>query len=136
MDLMSDQWPTPRPKILLLEDDPAVRRSLQLLLQGQGYDVRSHAAGASLLADANTKDAVCLVADYFMDDLDGIAVLSRMRENNWRGPAILITGFPSAELRERAAVAGYATILEKPPRPNTLVELVSCLVAQRDESET
>jgi FixJ family two-component response regulator len=71
-----------------------------------------------------------------MDDIDGIAVLSRLRENNWLGPAILITGFPSAELRERAARAGYAEVLEKPLKQNTLVDLVSRLVTQRDEGET
>jgi FixJ family two-component response regulator len=132
MALTTSDGSIARPKILLLEDDPGVRRSLQLLLQGQGYDVRSHAAGGSLLADANSKDAVCLVADFFLDDIDGVAVLSRLREDNWLGPAILITGFPSADLRERAAEAGYAAVLEKPLRQNALVDLVSLLVTHRD----
>jgi FixJ family two-component response regulator len=125
-----------RPKILLLEDDAGVRRSLQLLLQAQGFEVRAYAAGSSLLADETARDAACLVADYRMEDLDGIAVLLRLRAKNWAGPAILITAFSSQDLRERATLAGYAVVLEKPLRQHALVETVSRLAAYRRASET
>src|SRR3546814_15865794 len=46
-----------RPRLLLLEDDAGVRRSLQLLLRARGFDVRAYAAGAALLADPAACDA-------------------------------------------------------------------------------
>lgn len=116
-----------RPKILLLEDDSGVRRSLQLLLQARGYDVRAHASAHTLLADKNVDDAVCLVADYRMEDIDGIEVLARLRARNWTSPAILITAYPSEDLRERAARAGYTVVLDKPLRQHALVEAVARL---------
>ena len=130
MNRVTSEAESAKPKILLLEDDPGVRRSLQLLLQAQGFNVRAHAAAASLLADEGAMDAVCLVADFRMDDLDGINVLARLRARHWHRPAVLITAYPSQDLRERAERAGYATVLEKPLRQHALVETVARLAAR------
>src|SRR3546814_9531431 len=67
------------PKILLAEDDTAVRRSLQLLLLGQNLDVRSYATSSELIADETNRDALCLISDYRMPGLDGISLLRQMR---------------------------------------------------------
>jgi FixJ family two-component response regulator len=77
--------PMERPKIILVEDDPAVRRSLQLLLQGRGYAIRSYASSAALRADLTTADAACLVTDFRMPELDGFAVLRTLREPRLAG---------------------------------------------------
>ncbi|MBB5686656.1 response regulator [Sphingobium boeckii] len=130
MDVATGALMVERPKILLLEDDPGVRRSLQLLLQAQGLDVRAYASGVSLLADETTAGAICLVADYRLEDLDGIAVLSRLRAKHWDGPAILITAFPTEALRRRALVAGFAVVMEKPLRPRALTETLSRMVSR------
>jgi FixJ family two-component response regulator len=116
-----------RPKILIAEDDPAVRRSLQLLLQGRGYDVRSYASGAALLADRSTRDAACIVADYAMPDIDGIALLREMRADGWGGPAVLITAFHSEHLKERATIDGYSEVFEKPLPDRLLTDTVARL---------
>jgi FixJ family two-component response regulator len=131
MDMARTTQPADKPKILLLEDDPGVRRSTQLLLQAQGFDVRAYAEGRFLLADKSTTEAACLVVDYRMEELDGISVLLRMRERNWSGSAILITAFPSPDLEERAREAGFFAVLEKPMRPHTLVETISRVLLQR-----
>ena len=51
------------PRILLVEDDDAVRRSLQLLLVAQGYDVRAYRSGKGLAEDPEALKAACLLAD-------------------------------------------------------------------------
>ena len=117
------------PRILLVEDDPGVRRSLQLLLQARGYDVRAHATGATLLADPAVEAALCLVADYRLTGLDGIEVLQALRARGWSGPAILITAFASPSLTARATVAGYASVIEKPMRDQILVATLARLMA-------
>jgi FixJ family two-component response regulator len=130
MDVTTGVMQAERPKVLLLEDDTGVRRSLQLLLQAKGYDVRSHASGTSLLADQGARDASCLVADFCLDDVDGIEVLVRMRAEHWPGAAILITAFHSAALADRAKRAGYDAVLEKPLRQNALVDLMAQLLVR------
>lgn len=112
----------------MVEDDPAVRRSLQLLLQANGYDVRAYASGSVLLNDPTIVNAACLVADYRMIECDGIDTLARLRARGWRGPAIMITGFPSSSLAQKALNAGFDAIFEKPLRQHALIKAVEHLV--------
>ena len=113
-----------RPRLLLVEDDAGVRRSLQLLLRARGFDVRAYAQGESLLADPLAQDACCFVADYRLETTDGITVLSNLRERGWSGPALLITAFLSAELAERALAHGFDRVLEKPFHERELSDAV------------
>ncbi|MCF8706643.1 response regulator transcription factor [Rhizorhapis sp. SPR117] len=121
--------PTARPKILLVEDDPGVRRSLQLLLHGKGYDIRSYASSAALLADPLADEAICLVADYRMPGMDGIEVLRFLRARGWQQPAILITAYISPELVERATKDGFSIVIDKPLREHALVDAVARITA-------
>lgn len=113
-----------RPQILLVEDDAGVRRSLQLLLEGEGYDVRAFATGTALLADARAADAACLVTDYRLEDRDGISLLQALRAAGWSGPAMLITAFGSTAMAERARDEGFTRLFDKPFKPHLLVEAI------------
>lgn len=123
-----------RPRLLLVEDDAGVRRSLQLLFRARGFEVRAYAAGAALLADPTARNACCLVADYSLEETDGIEVLSRLREGGWSGPAVLITAFPSADLTERALAHGFSQVLEKPFREHALGDVVARLTGAGEPS--
>lgn len=113
-----------RPKLLLVEDDAAVRRSLQLLLRGRGYEVRAYESGRQMLADPTAAEAVCLIADYRMDDMDGLAVLRDLRSRGWHCLAILITAYDAEELTANAREAGFDAVLQKPLRDLALLELL------------
>jgi FixJ family two-component response regulator len=110
-----------RPQIVLLEDDNGVRRSLQLLLQGRGFDVRAFGSAESLLADPDFAEADCLVVDYRLAASNGIDVLQSLRAGGWTRPAVLITAFGSAELATRAIAAGFSEIFEKPLKDHLLI---------------
>src|SRR5690606_29586908 len=99
-----------RPPIALLEDDHAVRRSMQLLLQGRGFAVKAYGSAEALLADPETANAACLLADYHLEDMDGISVLEILRARGWTGAAILVTAYGSATLTARADAAGFSQI--------------------------
>jgi len=116
-----------RPRLLLVENDAAVRRSLQLLLRARGFDVRAYATGAALLADPAARDACCFIADYRLDETDGIEVFCHLKESGWSGPAVLITAFPSPDLAERALAHGFSQVLEKPFREHVLGAAVAQL---------
>ena len=118
-----------RPEILVVEDNSAVRRSLQLLLVARGYQVRAHASSSQALADPAARSAACLVADLMMDEVDGITLLETLKGQGWAGPAILITGDAESERAQRATDAGYATILQKPFVDALLIEAVAKAVA-------
>ncbi|MET3665485.1 response regulator [Caulobacter sp. 1776] len=103
-----------RRAVLLIEDDPAVRRSLQLLLRSRGLEVRAHGSSRAVLADPAAMDAALLVADFRLGDGDGVQILESLRQKGWVGPAVLVTGFASDQLEARARNAGFSLILKKP----------------------
>lgn len=115
--------------MLLVEDDTAVRRSLQLVLQARGFDVQAFADPELLLRAGGMGEAACLVADYrLQQSRNGLELLTELRRNSWRGPAILITAFPSAALAEEAAQRGFSAVLAKPFRERELADTVARLV--------
>lgn len=120
--------PARRNRLLLVEDDPAVRRSIQLLLRGRGYDVRAYGSSLDLLADPLALTALALIADFRMPDADGLRVLDGLRARGWTGPALLITGFPADNLSARARAAGFDRVIEKPFVDAAFLEAVARLV--------
>jgi FixJ family two-component response regulator len=128
---MTDQTLHERPnarRILIVEDDPGARRSLLLLLIGRGFDAAAFPTAAQGLANAATHPPACLVADYRLEDGDGIALLEAMRASGWMGPAILISAYSSRELSDRAKTAGFAEMFDKPLREHALVDAAERLV--------
>ena len=118
-----------RPRILLSEDDPAVRRSIQLLLVSRGYDVRAYTSARALLSDPMARLATALIADYRMPDVDGITMLQRLRASGWEGAALLISGFPSDDLAWRATEEGFDAVLEKPLKHQELIQKLATAIA-------
>jgi FixJ family two-component response regulator len=106
---------------LVVEDDDGVRRSLQLLLNSRGYDVRSYAAARPLLESDDLRASDVLVADYRLPDATGVDVLRTLRARGWNGLSILITAFPSDQLIAAAKASGFAAVLEKPLRQQALI---------------
>lgn len=129
MDMLTakEGWGRPQPSILIVEDDPAVRRSLLLLLRGRGFGAKAWSAADPALAEAARSAPDCLIVDYRLEGGDGIAMLASLRANGWHGPAILISAYGSAELDARARDAGFALILEKPLREHALIDAVNRL---------
>ncbi len=114
-----------RPCVLVVEDDNATRRSLQLLLRSRGLDVRAHSSASQALADKRARAASCLVADLMMPEVDGVALLKALRAEGWDRPAILISGFLTPERKSAAKDAGFHSVLEKPLADTLLLSTVT-----------
>ena len=112
-------------RILLSDDDAAVRRSLQLLLRSNGYEVMAYTTGNALLLDANKRSGDCLIVDCSVSDIDGIAMLKRLRSSGWRGSAILITAYYADLLAISARDAGFVKVLEKPLNDQILLRTIA-----------
>lgn len=108
-------------RALLVEDDDGVRRALQLLLRWRGFEVSAFAAVVPALASDTARNPAILIADYRLPDGSGIHLLRGLRARGWRGRSVLITGFPTDDLRRDAAVEGFDAVLEKPLREQWLL---------------
>ena len=102
-----------RPKILLVDDDPAVRASLAFSLELEGFLIETFDCAEDLADKPDFPVSGCLVLDYRLPGIDGLALLRALRRRGVDLPAILITSAPSRAIRLRAAEAG-AVIVEKP----------------------
>ena len=120
--------PPGRPLVLLVEDDAAVRRSLQLLLSGHGYDVRAYARAAGLAREPEALRADCLIADLIIPDGNAVSLITDLREVGWKGPAILISGHLTNEWTERALAHGYAAAFAKPIGDSVLIKCLERLL--------
>ena len=121
---------TPRPAVILVDDDPAVTHAMQFSFDLEGLDVRSFRDGESLLAVDDLPEKGCLILDHNLPGMDGLALLDRLRAANIRLPAILITTNPRAALRNRAAAAGVP-IIEKPLLTDALLTAVRTALARQ-----
>jgi FixJ family two-component response regulator len=118
-----------RRRVLVVEDDAAVRRSLQLLLVAQGYDVRAYPGAAGLAQDPEALRADCLVADLMMPDGNAVTLLTDLRSAGWKGQAVLISGHLTNEWAERALAHGYAAAFAKPIGDAVLTKCLARLMS-------
>lgn len=115
--------------IAIVDDDPAVRNSLKFSLELEGYEVCLYPTAADFLAETNQADCHCLLLDYAMPQMNGLELLSILRQRNIKVPAILITGKANPRLAARASAAGVP-LVEKPFLGSTLLNAIRSAIPQ------
>ena len=122
---------TSAPILLLVDDDPAVRASLQFSLELEGFKVEAFDSGETLVSQAKLPNFDCLVLDYRLPGIDGLSLLSLLRERGETCPAVIITSNPTRSVRQRTTDAG-AVLIEKPLLSDGLTAAIRRLI---DRSE-
>ena len=116
--------------VIVVDDDPAVLNSLKFSLEIEGLSVSCYHSGTELLNAVDSLKSGCLVIDYHLFDMNGLELLRKLRDRNISIPVLLITSYPSAALRKRAADAG-AQIVEKPLFGNLLLDSIRGVLARQ-----
>jgi FixJ family two-component response regulator len=125
--VVAEKTPPPaaiRDLVLVVDDDHAVRDALKFALELEGLSVETCDGGAALLRHPGLPHAGCLVLDYQMPGMTGLAVLRELKRRNVILPVILITAPLSREVELRALAAGVAGVLEKPLLEDILIEKI------------
>lgn len=100
--------------VLVVDDDEAVRDSLELLLESAGHQVKSFEAAVAALEFCRTRPPACIVTDVRMPELDGLEFQERLAKAGIEVPLIVITGHADVPLAVRAMKAGAVDFIEKP----------------------
>ena len=110
--------------VAIVDDDDAVRDSLQFLLEIAGHHVAAYNSAHQFFAEADPAGLRCLIVDQHMPEVTGLQLVSQLRARGALLPVALITGSPSADLIRRALELGVGTVLEKPLADDVLLEFV------------
>ena len=102
-----------------------MRHSLTMLLRARGFSVDVYRSGIELLGNRHMPDADCMLIDYKMPRLDGLELIRRLRQAGSTIPALLITGFFSNTLSNRAKEAGFNGVVEKPSIGDSLISEIA-----------
>ena len=120
--------PAPPPMLLLVDDDPAVLASLIFSLELDGFAVDAFDSGETVMARNRLAPHACLVLDYRLAGIDGLSLLSLLRERGETCPAVIITSNPTRAMRQRTTEAG-AVLIEKPLLNDSLTTAIRQLIA-------
>jgi two-component system response regulator FixJ len=108
----------------VVDDDPAVRRSLERLLDAAGFHVVSYQSPAAFLNAASGLSAGCVLLDIRMPGVDGLEVQARLNRLRVNLPVIVMTGHGDVPSAVRAMKAGAVDFLEKPFDDETLLNAI------------
>lgn len=112
-------------KIMLVDDDDAVREALCELLSRKGWQVNDfNSAEGAIAALINEPDFDVILSDINMPGMTGIDLLSRVKEAAPNCPVVMITGYPSLDLAVEAMKDGAVDFLPKPFKTEELEVVV------------
>ena len=114
----------PHQIVLIVDDDQAVRDALKFALELEGMSVHACGSGKLLLQHPELASADCLVIDYKMPEMDGLAVLEALKKRGIGVPTILITSALNKDIERQAIAKGVANILEKPLVEDILLKAI------------
>ncbi|MBI2868594.1 MAG: response regulator [Chloroflexi bacterium] len=117
--------------VLVIDDEPIVRESLQAWLESFGFEVRIAADGAGGLCEIAARDFGVAIIDLKLPGMDGNEVLRRARELRPHLKAIIMTAYPSRESTREASRLGVADYLVKPFDPDELRNLIEQVLASK-----
>lgn len=110
--------------VYIVDDDPSVRESLELLLGVRGYETKTYADGPSFLAACDGARAGCILLDLRMPKLMGSEVQSELNRRGIDLPVIMITAHGDVPATRSAFKAGAHDFVEKPIDPDSLLRSV------------
>lgn len=126
---------TPERLIHVVDDEPAVRRSLSFMLKTNGFAARAYEDGSSFLRDVRTAEPGCILLDIRMPHMDGLAVQEALAERGVTMPVIVMTGHGDISIAVQAMKAGALDFLEKPFEDRALFDALERGFRQLDKRE-
>jgi FixJ family two-component response regulator len=116
--------------VYVVDDDEAVRDSLQWLLEGKDYRVRCFDSAETFLSRYDPREVACLIVDIRMGGMTGLELQDRLVERKSPLPIVFITGHGDVPMAVDTMKKGAMDFIQKPFDETALVTLVERMLAQ------
>jgi FixJ family two-component response regulator len=120
--------------VLVVDDDPAIRRSVSRLMLTAGYSVKTFASPTDFLSEKLPEAPSCVLLDMCMDGMTGLEVQERLRQGDRHVPVIFLSAHGTVPTAALGFKHGADDFLEKPVRPDELLDAVSHAI-EHDRSQ-
>jgi two-component system, LuxR family, response regulator FixJ len=128
-----------RRNVYVIDDDPAMRDSLEFLLGSAGFGVRLFDSAQVFLDELATLGPGCVITDVRMPGMDGMQLLRQLKAGGGRFPVIVMTGHGDVPLAVEAMKLGALDFLEKPFDDDRLIGMIETAHLEKEsgsKSET
>jgi two-component system nitrogen regulation response regulator NtrX len=112
------------PSILIIDDEPAIRKALREILEYEAFEVKEAEDGPTALKIVEKENFDLIFCDVKMPRMDGIEVLSKMKENGVEAPVVIMTGHGNVETAVEALKKGAYDFIQKPLDLNRILVTV------------
>ncbi|MGY2906702.1 response regulator FixJ [Bradyrhizobium sp. URHC0002] len=119
-------------RVFVIDDDPAMRDSLDFLLGSAGFSVRLFESAQVFLNELAKLEPGCVVTDVRMPGIDGMELLRRLSSGPRKLPVIVMTGHGDVPLAVEAMKLGAIDFLEKPFEDDRLIGMIESALAERE----
>lgn len=120
--------------VFIVDDDEAVRDSLELLLESAGHLVKAFEAAADALESCRARLPACIVTDVRMPEMDGLEFQERLAAAGIQVPVIVMTGHADVPLAVRAMKAGAVDFIEKPFSDDAMLASIASAMKRRSSA--
>ncbi|QEG18065.1 response regulator transcription factor [Gimesia maris] len=110
--------------VFVVDDDPAIRKSLRWLIESVGLKVQTHELASEFLESYSPEIPGCLVLDIRIPGMSGLELQEKLRERGYDIPVIIVSGYGDVPMAVRAMKAGAIDFLEKPVSDQVLLDYI------------
>lgn len=125
-----------KPTIFIVDDDPSVRESTELLLKSVGFNVKTFVSAQDFLKANLQEDLGCLILDVRMPGISGLDLQEKLVSAKTPLPVIFITGHGTVPMSVRAMKAGAVDFLQKPFEEQDLLDAINRAITQQRERKS
>ena len=115
-------------KILIVDDETNVRLNYRVTLETEGYEIFEAASAALALKELLERSFTVAILDMRMPEMDGLELLTKMREVGITVPAMIVTAYSDVPHAVKAMKLGAIDFLQKPLRPEELRGIVAEII--------
>jgi two-component system response regulator FixJ len=119
--------------VYVIDDDPAMRDSLEFLLDAADYSVTLYESALSFLDSMPSLPFGCIVSDVRMPGMDGMDLLKQLKSERARLPVVMMTGHGDVPLAVEAMKLGAIDFIEKPFEDERLIGMIDAALQQASE---